>query len=133
MVSSSTMAINPDITEAHAIRGWFDGGGGESEFHSHTSTTGTGGAAAPFNRAELRNLDDVKESELGTSDKAEFFATRATLMHIRGENIAYPACPNPGCNKKVIQAGDAWRCEKCDRSFEKPEHRCVSLSRCPYS
>lgn len=24
MYSSSTMAINPDITEAHALRGWYD-------------------------------------------------------------------------------------------------------------
>jgi len=58
------------------------------------------------------------------SDKVDYFSARATVMHIKSENIAYPACPT--CSKKVFETmGEGWRCEKCDRSFEKPEYRYI--------
>lgn len=126
MVSSSIMAISPDIEEAHLLRGWYDGIGAGESFQSHSSAI-SGASFGGFNRNEMRHLSDVKESQLGMSDKAEFFSTRATIMHIKGENISYPACPTQGCNKKVIDVGDGWRCEKCDKTFERPEHRCARL------
>jgi len=51
------------------------------------------------------------------------FCAQASIMHIRAENIAYPACPT--CGKKVIEQHDGWRCEKCDRSHEKPQYRYI--------
>ncbi|KAG0697017.1 hypothetical protein DFH29DRAFT_812337 [Suillus ampliporus] len=124
MVSSSIMTISPDIEEAHLLRGWYDGIGTEKTFQSHTSAL-SGASFGGFNRNEMRHLSDVKESQLGMSDKAEFFSTRATIMHIKSESISYPACPTQGCNKKVIDVGDGWRCEKCDKTFERPEYRYI--------
>ena len=123
MTSSSVLDVNPDIPECHTLRGWFDAGGNSENFQSHTNTYSGGGAAATFNRSELMSLDEVKQKELGSSDKVDYFSTRATVMHLKQENIAYPACPTQGCNKKVFDQHDGWRCEKCDRSFEKPEYR----------
>ncbi|KAG2041899.1 hypothetical protein BDR03DRAFT_997436 [Suillus americanus] len=124
MVSSSIMSISPDIEEAHLLRGWYDGIGTEKNFQSHTS--GSAGASfGGFNRNEMRHLSDVKESQLGMSDKAEFFSTRATIMHIKSESISYPACPTQGCNKKVVDLGSGWKCEKCDKTFERPEYRYI--------
>ncbi|KAH7889519.1 hypothetical protein F5I97DRAFT_1995013 [Phlebopus sp. FC_14] len=126
MISSSTMCISPDIEEAHLLRGWYDGIGAEKSFQSHSSAMSVGGpSSSGFNRNEMRHLSDVKESQLGMSDKAEFFSARATIMHIKSENIAYPACPTQGCNKKVTEVTDGWRCEKCDKTFERPEHRYI--------
>lgn len=127
MFSSSTMSINPDIEECFALRGWFDSIGAEQNFqsHSHSSSSAMSSFGGAFNRAEVRNLAEVKEAQLGMSDKVEYFSTRATVMHIKSDNIAYPACPSEGCNKKVVQNGDGWRCEKCDRSYDKPEFRLV--------
>lgn len=123
MFSSSTMSINPDIDEAFALRGWYDSFGAEQPFQSHSnaaSTSFTGG----FNRSELRNLNDVKDAQLGMSDKVDYFSARATVMHIKSENIFYPACPSQGCSKKVVLTDSStWRCEKCERNFEKPEYR----------
>ncbi|KAG1754337.1 hypothetical protein EDB19DRAFT_1892356 [Suillus lakei] len=124
MVSSSIMSISPDIEEAHLLRGWYDGIGTEKTFQSHTSGS-SGASFGGFNRNEMRHLSDVKESQLGMSDKAEFFSTRATIMHIKSESISYPACPTQGCNKKVVDVGSGWRCEKCDKTFERPEHRYI--------
>lgn len=122
MMSSSSLIINPDIPEAHHLRGWYDAAGAEQTYQSHTNTMSSGGGVS-FDRAEIRSLNDVKTSELGMSDKVDTFSSRATIMHIKGDNIAYPACPSQGCNKKVVLMGDSWRCENCDKSYPQPEHR----------
>ncbi|KAG1761684.1 hypothetical protein EDD22DRAFT_980084 [Suillus occidentalis] len=111
MVSSSIMTVSPDIEEAHLLRGWYDGIGTEKNFQSHTSGS-SGASFGGFNRSEMRHLSDVKESQLGMSDKAD-------------ESISYPACPTQGCNKKVVDLGSGWKCEKCDKTFERPEHRYI--------
>lgn len=129
MVSSSIMTVSPDIEEAHLLRGWYDGIGTEKNFQSHTSGS-SGASFGGFNRNEMRHLSDVKESQLGMSDKAEFFSTRATIMHIKSESISYPACPTQGCNKKVVDLGSGWKCEKCDKTFERPEYRYANLLLC---
>jgi replication factor A1 len=126
MVSSSIMSIAPDIEEAHLLRGWYDGIGSGESFQSHSSAI-SGASFGGFNRNEVRHLSDVKESQLGMSDKPEFFSARATIMHIKSESISYPACPTQGCNKKVIDVGDGWKCEKCDKTFERPEYRYAHL------
>lgn len=130
MFSSSTMAINPDMPEAHNIRGWYDDIGTSTQFQAHTSSMTSAGAGGTINRSEMRTLNDVKESQLGSGDKVEYFSCRATVMHIRGENISYPACGSEGCSKKVVEGHDGWRCEKCDRSFETPTYRCVAVWSC---
>jgi len=123
MFSSSTMSVNPDITEAHALRGWFDSSGSETSFQSHSNAlsggTGTGGT---INRSELRTTQEVKDMNLG-SDKPDYFSSRVIVTHLRTENISYPACPTDGCNKKVTEVADGWKCEKCERTYEGPEYR----------
>ncbi|EDR14355.1 uncharacterized protein LACBIDRAFT_182415 [Laccaria bicolor S238N-H82] len=124
MFSSSTMHVNPHLEECFALRGWYDSSGAEQSFHAHSSAGG-GASTMSFNRAEIRSLDDVKQAGFGLPDKPEYFSARATIMHIKADNISYPACPTQNCNKKVIQDGDSWRCEKCEKSFEAPEHRYI--------
>ena len=125
MFSSSTMQVNPDIEECFILRGWYDSSGSEQTFQAHTAAGST--STVGFNRSEMRSLDEVKQANYGMPDKPEYFSARATVMHIKAENISYPACPTPLCNKKVIETGNSWRCEKCDRNFEAPEHRLISL------
>jgi replication factor A1 len=44
-------------------------------------------------------------------------------MHIKDTQLYYTSCPGEGCQKKVIETDNGWRCEKCDRSYEAPEYR----------
>ncbi|KAI0822834.1 replication factor-a protein [Trametes gibbosa] len=126
MMSSSSLHIDPDIPEAHHLRGWYDSAGADKTYQSHSNSTSGGlGGGVNFDRAEIRSLNDVKTSELGMSDRVDTFSSRASIMHIRGDNLAYPACQTQGCSKKVIQMGDVWRCEKCDKSYPQPEYRYV--------
>jgi replication factor A1 len=118
------LIISPDIPEAHALKGWYMDGGTQTSFKSHTQF-GLSAPGGAVNRSEMRTINDVRDAQLGMSDKPDFFSMRATVMHIKTDNIVYPACPTPQCNKKVTETHDGWRCEKCDRSHEKPEYRSV--------
>jgi len=133
MFSTSSMHVNPEIDESFALRGWYDSKGVDQTFKAH-SNSGGGASTAVFNRADIRSLDEVKQVGYGMPDKPETFSTRATIMHIKSDNISYPACPTPTCNKKVVEYGDSWRCEKCSQNFSAPEHRyMVSLAVADYS
>jgi len=123
LLSSGSMAVNPDVPEAHALKGWWMDGGAQSSFSSHTQAGSLSGGA--INRDDMRTINEIKDAQLGMSDKPDFFSLRATVMHIKNDNILYPACPTTGCNKKVTETSDGWRCEKCDRSYEKPEYRYI--------
>jgi len=117
------MVINPEIGEAYALKGWFVAVGNDTSFQSHSAVSSLG--AGSINRSEMRSLNEVKEAQLGMSDKVDFFSCRATVMHIKTENMSYPACRGEGCSKKVVEGPSGWRCEKCDKSFDKPEYRFV--------
>lgn len=125
LLSSGSITVSPDITEAHALKGWYLDAGAQASFNSHAQAGLSSGAGGAINRNEMRTIHQVKDTQLGMSDKADFFSMRATIMHIKTDNMMYPACPTPQCNKKVIESHDGWRCEKCDRSHEKPEYRSV--------
>jgi hypothetical protein len=127
LLSSGSMVVSPDIPEAHALKGWYMDGGTQTPFKSHTQF-GLSAPGGAVNRSEMRTINDVKDAQLGMSDKPDFFSMRATVMHIKTDNIVYPACPTPQCNKKVTETHDGWRCEKCDRSHEKPEYRSVRFA-----
>lgn len=115
------MAINPDIDECFQLRGWYDSIGTTQSFQAHSNTGG--GTLSGFKRSEMRSINEVKEAQLGQADKVDYFSIRGTIMHIKADNICYPACPTPGCNKKVIELNGSWRCEKCNKSFDAPEYR----------
>ena len=35
------------------------------------------------------------------------------------------ACPSAECNKKVIEDGDSYRCEKCNRTYPNFKYRLI--------
>jgi replication factor A1 len=126
MSASSTMQVNPDIDECFALKGWYTSQGQQQSFTAQSSANT--GSSISFRRDESRTLEDVKQAGFGTGEQTDFFSTRATIMHIKDENIAYPACPTQGCNKKVVEEASGWRCEKCDKVFPAPEYRQVLWS-----
>lgn len=125
MTSSSTMSINPDIEEAFVLRGWYDSTGADQSFQAHARGPTLGGLSS-FNRQEIMTIEDVKAAKLGENpDHADIFSTRATIMHIKNDNLFYLACPGRGgqtCRKKMTQNGDQYICEKCDLTLDKPNY-----------
>ncbi|KAK9475547.1 uncharacterized protein V1510DRAFT_409584 [Dipodascopsis tothii] len=125
LLQSSSMSIDPDITEAHKLKGWYEGSGRSTTFTSLQSATGGMGS----NRQDTpKTILQVKDEQLGMSEQADYFTLKASVVFFKSENFSYPACPTEGCNKKVIQDSDGgWRCEKCDRSFAAPEYRYILM------
>lgn len=126
MVSGSIMAINPEVPDTYVLRGWYDSVGAKQNFTAYSNLGMGSGGAATFNRAGVRTIEEIK-ADLQIPEKAEMFSCRGTILHIRGDNPAYPACPNQSCKKKVIDTGEGWHCEKCEKTWEKPEYRYVAF------
>ncbi|KAI9725528.1 MAG: Replication factor A protein 1 [Chrysothrix sp. TS-e1954] len=127
LLSSGSMSIDPDIDEAHKLKGWYDGQGRNDEFKSHASVMGALDGGSGSRKDSYKTIAAVLEEELGMNpDKTDYFTLKATVVYVKKDNIAYPACRSEGCNKKVVEVEPGqWRCERCDKSFERPEYRYV--------
>ncbi|KAJ2476184.1 Replication factor A protein 1, partial [Coemansia sp. RSA 2320] len=132
--SVGSMTINPDIPEAHALRGWYDAEGRNAHFQSFGGGGGGGagggdGGAGSNERfeAQLKTLAQVRDENIGGTEAVEFFNLKGTVAFIRSNNLAYPSCPGEGCSKKVVEdpSSGQWRCEKCERSWPAPDHRYI--------
>lgn len=129
-LASSTIQINPDIAEAHTLKGWFDQGGCNGDIHdlstSNTSSMIGGGSGGASSSTNWKCLEQVKDEQLGMGDKADYFTTTSTITYSKKENAMYMACATEGCNKKVIDQNNGhYRCEKCGKDFDKFKWRMI--------
>ncbi|PCH06583.1 hypothetical protein PENOC_023620 [Penicillium occitanis (nom. inval.)] len=127
LLSSGTFTVDPDIEEAHRLKGWYDAQGRSDTFASHASISD----GATFGGGKLdqyKTIAQIREEQLGMSEAADFFSLKATIIYIKQDNVSYPACPSQDCNKKVSELDPGqWRCEKCDKTYPKPEYRYIML------
>ncbi|KAI9836842.1 MAG: hypothetical protein M1819_001007 [Sarea resinae] len=123
LLSSGSMTVDPDIDEAHKLKGWYDARGQTDTFTSHASMAPTAGAG----RAEsYKTIAEVKDENLGMSENTDYFTAKATIIYVKQDVFAYPACLSESCNKKVVEIDPGqWRCEKCDKTHPKPEYRYI--------
>ncbi len=125
LLSSGSMTIDPDIDDAHKLKGWYDAQGKNDSFQNHASMGGSMGAAGGRGDPS-KTIMQVKEENLGMSENTDYFTTKATIIYVKQENVSYPACLSEGCNKKVVEVDvGQWRCERCDKTHPKPEHRYI--------
>ena len=126
---STTIQINPDIPEAHTLRGWYDQGGccDIQDLSAGTAGGGMGGSGGgSVTQTNWKTLEQVREEQLGMGDKADYFTSVGTITYARKENSMYMACPTENCNKKVIDQNNGfYRCEKCGKDFENFKWRMV--------
>lgn len=132
LLSSGTMSLDPDIPEAHRLKGWYDASGRTGNFATHSGAGSMGGATG--RQDQTKTVQQVKDENLGLEDAA-YFNLKATIVYIKQDTFAYPACANQGCNKKVADLGDGtWRCEKCDVNHPRPEWRYImSVNVCDHT
>ncbi len=123
LLSSGSMNVDPDIDEAHKLKGWYDAQGRQDQFASH-ATMGLGSGMG--RKEDCKLIAQISEEGLGMSEKADYFTVKGTILSIKADNMYYPACLTQGCNKKVVEVGPGrWRCEKCDKSYPKPLYRYI--------
>ncbi|KAI9141906.1 hypothetical protein BKA69DRAFT_1071907 [Paraphysoderma sedebokerense] len=125
-VSSSSLLVNPDIEEAHQLRGWYANEGQyvNYQYYSSSNARGTDGQAGGAKKKDmLKVLGQITSEHLGMNEKPDYFTAEATIHYINKERFCYAACPAEGCNKKVVEDGSEWRCEKCNSSYPSPQYR----------
>ena len=121
-ISSTVLQLDPDIPEAHRLRGWFNTVGRNEEAKSISRAFGgAGGASGPW-----LTFKEAKDMELGFKGP-EMYTIKATVSLIRIENSLYKSCPTDSCKKKMIdQANDMYRCEKCDKEYPNFRYRLLA-------
>ena len=126
LLSSGSVSANPDMPEAHRLKGWFDEQGRTGNFATHANVLGAVGPGVGSRGDPFKTISQVKDEQLGMSENADFFSVKASIQYIKQDNFCYPACLSEGCNKKVVEIDEGqWRCEKCDKTHEKPQYRYV--------
>ncbi|KAF3316207.1 Replication factor A protein 1 [Orbilia oligospora] len=123
MQNSSTMQVDPDLEEAHRLKGWFSSEGRDTNFNSHKGLS-TGGADG--NRPSVfKTIQQASDENIGFGETADFYTLKATISYIKNEGHSYPACKTEGCSKKVVEFNGSWRCEKCSVNWPEPEYRYI--------
>ncbi|KAK3674603.1 Replication factor A protein 1 [Recurvomyces mirabilis] len=126
LLSSGTMNVDPDIDEAHKLKGWYVGGGRNDQFQSHANTMSTATAAGSSDRNAYKSIAQVRDENLGMGDDTDWFSVKATVIYIKQDSVSYPACQTDNCNKKVVETDPGvWRCEKCEKTWDRPEYRYI--------
>ena len=128
LLSSGTMAIDPDIEDAHKLKGWYLGQGKAEPFQDHSHLADTLNASGG-GKYEQKTVMQVKEEQLGMNEKPDLFTLKATIVYIKNEkasNFAYPSCLSAGCKKKLREEEPGqWRCEACSVTHPKPEYKYI--------
>lgn len=122
LLSSGNMTIDPDIDEAHKLRGWFNAVGQNATFATHQSlSSGAGGS-----KQDSKLIKEILAEESFMADAPTYFSLKASVIFVKQSTIAYPACSKPGCNKKVIEENEnEWSCESCGGKWPEPTYRYV--------
>ena len=117
------MSVDPDIPDAHRLKGWYDAAGRTDTFATHQNMTSMGPATG--RKDDGKTISQVKEENLGM-DQQDYYSIKATIVFVKQENFCYPACSSQNCNKKVTSMGDGtWHCEKCNVSHDRPDYRYI--------
>jgi len=118
LLGSTVMQINPDIEEAHRLRGWYDSLPSNAEFTSISARSDAGA------NNQLLTIKGAQLAQLGSGDKADYYSMYSHLIFVKSESALYKACPKPDCQKKVIDRNDGtYRCEKCNDETENFKYR----------
>ncbi|KRT83138.1 hypothetical protein AMK59_3541, partial [Oryctes borbonicus] len=117
---TSIIKMNPDIPEAHRLRGWYDNTGMLNEVTNLSARLG-----GNFN-TQWMSFKEVRDQNLGNSERGDYFQVCATVLLLRSENMVYKACPLEECNKKVVDMENGmFRCEKCCREYPNFKYRLI--------
>ena len=128
-VARSTLAVEPnDLPVAAALRAWYAAGGATAPTtEAGAGYAGVRGAGATAGSAPRATFADVQPETLAAADaKPEWAMLCGCVVHIAPDAaLYYTACPEEGCNKKVVQDGVGWLCEASGKRFDACKRRYI--------
>lgn len=75
---------------------------------------------------DRKSIAQMREERLGFGEKSDFVTAKVDITMIKRDDpsrMAYPACPNDDCKKKLTQLTEGWSCEKCGKTYPSPTYR----------
>ncbi|KAL3443796.1 hypothetical protein BJX65DRAFT_284436 [Aspergillus insuetus] len=124
LLSSGSVTVDPDIEEAHRLKGWYDAQGRSVTFATYDRMSAA--TMSTTRPDQFKTVAQVQEELLGMSEEPAYFSLRATVTYFKRDTMCYPACLSEGCNKKVTELDPGqWRCERCDKTHPRPEYRYI--------
>lgn len=115
--ADSAITVNPDISQAHELMGWWRAQGSTQPLRSLSVQGGGGGGSKNARRIVFSDIDD---QALGLNGDADAFQARCRVTHVKTDQrqLWYIACPS--CKKKLVGAdemGDMQaHCDRCDKT-----------------
>ncbi|CAK1556348.1 unnamed protein product [Leptosia nina] len=119
-LASTMLRLNPDLPEAHKLRGWYDNGGADMDVVNISARAGgyAGGSS------DWITFSEAEEKQLGSGNKGDYYSLLGVLTFTFADNAVYKACPQEQCNKKLVdQENGLFRCEKCNREYPNYKYR----------
>jgi replication factor A1 len=83
-------------------------------------SSGPGGKQDP-----PKTITQVLDEGLGMQETSDYFTLKATVAYIKQGVVSYPSCLSENCNKKVFLLDHDWRCERCEKNWDRPKHRYI--------
>lgn len=121
LLAGSLLRVQPDLPEAHHLRGWYDRAGATASVTNISARSGDGGMGGG---GEWLTFNEAAAKRLGGGDKGDYYNLLGVLTFTFSDNAVYKACPQDSCNKKVVdQENGLYRCEKCNREYPNYKHR----------
>ncbi|CAG4965100.1 unnamed protein product [Parnassius apollo] len=119
-LASTMLRLNPDLPEAHKLRGWYDNGGANMDIVNISARSGAYGGGSN----EWITFAEAEAKQLGAGDKGDYYTLLGVLTFTFSDNAVYKACPQEQCNKKLVdQENGLYRCEKCNREYPNFKYR----------
>jgi replication factor A1 len=108
-VQNTTIEYDPDLPEAHILKGWYDREGQKATNIVSMSKTTDLNASNTFKYLSQINMNSVP------NDSALYFNCRAVIVSTgRPQNSMYKSCGLNGCMKKVRdESNGLYHCDKC--------------------
>ena len=76
-INSTMLCLNPDIPEAHHLKGWYDNYGKDQKSTSLSTQMSFGSSAAPF-----LTFQQVKAANIGRKEKPDYFNCKGTITYL---------------------------------------------------
>ncbi|KAI7849609.1 hypothetical protein BDC45DRAFT_448356 [Circinella umbellata] len=120
LTMGGSVKTNLDIPETTKLKHWYASQSSDASYTTFSSQAV--GSIGQQSNTRI-TLNQVKQDNLGSSEKPDYFSARATVVFMKSDNPAYPGCPE--CKKKMVNDENGWRCEKCSKQYPEPTWRYV--------
>lgn len=108
---SSRVELNPECNETVALYTWYN----QARPSVQASTISRPSVKASDYARDLHLVGTASDLGLGRDEeRGAYFNVTGIISSVKADGALYKSCGTNGCKKKVVEAGNQYRCEKCN-------------------